>query len=714
MHGLAVTTIEGIGSTKTRLHPVQERIAKAHGSQCGFCTPGIVMSMYSLLRALPKPNMHDLEVALQGNLCRCTGYRPIIEGYRTFTGEQPAQQNGVNGCAMGEKCCKLQNGGVAKEEEEEEEILFDTKEFRPYDPTQEPIFPPELKLTDLYNRESLVFKSKSVTWLRPTNLKELLRLKHQYPDAKIIVGNTEVGVETKFKNLHYPVLIHPIRIPELTEIQLNEKGVRVGASVTLQELQVYLKQLIKTKPEYQTRIFCAIVEILHWFAGKQVRNVACIGGNIMTGSPISDLNPILLASNAELELMSLDGARSVLMDDDFFTGYRKNVVKPNEILLAVNIPFTGKDQYFLAYKQARRRDDDIAIVNHALDVTFDENSRKIKKINIAFGGMAPTTITAKKTKKNLIGLDWNQTTLETAFNSLIEDLPLSPSAPGGMIQYRRSLTLSLFFRAYLAIAQKLQIQIDPREQTAITGFCNQIPKSSQYFQVVPNSQQKHDNVGRPKIHQSAYKQATGEAVYCDDMPSYENELHMALIYSQKPHAKILKIDPKPALNIEGVVGFFSAKDIPKHRNKIGPVFHDDEVFVSEVIVGHGQIIGAIAAETQMIAQKAAKLVKIDYEDLQPVIITIEDAIKHQSYFPGYPKKFENGGDVDEVFKKAPHVVEGNCRMGGQEHFYLETQCVFCVPKKEDDELEVFCSTQHPTEISVSNGANNIKSWRFRL
>lgn len=709
MHGLAVTTVEGIGSTKSRLHPVQERIAKAHGSQCGFCTPGIVMSMYSLLRTLPKPTMHDLEIAFQGNLCRCTGYRPIIEGYRTFTEEWEVLQNGYggnNGCAMGNKCCKLQNGGIGKEDDNN--VLFTKSEFTPYDVTQEPIFPPELKLTDIYNQTSLIFKNKNVTWYRPTCLKELLLLKHHYPDAKIIVGNTEVGVEVKFKNLHYPVLIHPVRIAELNEIGLTEKGVRIGASVTLQELQEYLKWVVATKPKYQTRIFSAIVEILHWFAGKQIRNVAAVGGNIMTGSPISDLNPIFLAANVTLELISeTEGARTVIMNDSFFTAYRKNIVKANEILLAINIPFTTKNQYFFAYKQARRRDDDIAIVNHALDVTFEDGTINIKRINLAFGGMAPITVTARNTKEKLVGLPWTTSTLELAFSLLIDDLPLSPSAPGGMIQYRRSLTLSLFFRAFLAVSEQLQhtftdIQINPRDYSAIKGFSNKIPKSSQYFQLVPNTQEKTDGVGRPKVHVSAYKQATGEAVYCDDMPPLHDQLYMAVVYSQRSHAKIVQIDANDALKMDGVHGFFSAKDIPKSKNKTGPVFNTDEIFASDKVTAQGQIIGVVVADTHLLAQKAAKKVKVIYEDLQPVIVSIEDAIKYGSYMPGYPKKFENG-DVDKVFKEAPHIVEGSCRMGGQEHFYLETQCVFCIPKKEDDEMEVFCSTQHPTEVSVSRG-----------
>jgi xanthine dehydrogenase/oxidase len=289
VHGLAITTVEGIGSTKTRLHPVQERIAKAHGSQCGFCTPGIVMSMYALLRNTPKPNMKDLEVTFQGNLCRCTGYRPIIEGYRTFTDEYS--------CGMGEKCCKRTGNGCGNEVDDK---LFEPSEFAPYDPNQEPIFPAELKLNDQFDRESLKFENeRGVTWFRPTTLKELLEFKNLFPTSKIVVGNTEVGVEVKFKRFDYKYLISPTRVDELNSIELTDKGMRVGSAVTLAGLQNALQKQIDVQSEHETRLYRAVVDMLHWFAGKQIRNVASAGGNIMTGSPISDLIPIFSAAGAE-------------------------------------------------------------------------------------------------------------------------------------------------------------------------------------------------------------------------------------------------------------------------------------------------------------------------------------------------------------------------------------------------------------------------------
>lgn len=686
-HGLAITTVEGIGSTKSKIHPVQERIAKSHGSQCGFCTPGFVMSMYSLLRNSPQPSMKDLEIAFQGNLCRCTGYRPIIEGYRTFTKEYQ--------CAMGEKCCKNQkkNNNI---DENMSDVLFEKNEFMPYDPSQEPIFPPELKLSSQLDEASLIFQSHRVKWLRPTTLSEILDLKSLYPHAKIITGNTEVGIEMKIKNMHYPVLISPVLVYEMTEIYVTNTGIHVGASVTLNDLDEFLKRQLKELPRYQTQIFVAISEMLQWFAGQQIRNVASIGGNLMTSSPISDLNPILLAANSELEVGSSDkGIRFLKMDEKFFTSYRKNTINPDELLIALNIPFTGKHQHFLAYKQAKRREDDIAIVNAAFNVLFNDNTNIVKDIKFAYGGMAPKTIMAKSVSKKLIGLEWNDFLVDEVSNHLRNEIPLAPSAPGGMIQYRRALTMSLFFKAYLEISNRLNQQILPKEMSGSTVMHALEPKSTQLFEIVKNKEYHLSPLGKPQVHLSALKQATGEAVYCDDTPRYENELYMSFVLSTKAHAKIVRINYEHALKESGVHAFFSAKDLQQNQMMIGPVVHDEEVFVSTTVTSQGQIIGAIVADTQAIAIRASRMVQVIYEELSPVIITIEDAIKHHSFITKEPRWMIRG-DVDEAFKNADHIVEGECRMGGQEHFYLETHAAIAMPK-DPDEIEVISSTQHPSE-----------------
>ncbi|XP_015117328.1 xanthine dehydrogenase [Diachasma alloeum] len=703
VHGLSVTTIEGLGTTRTKLHPIQERLAKAHGSQCGFCTPGIIMSMYALLRTTPKPSMHDLEVAFQGNLCRCTGYRPIIEGLRTFTEEWERSQitktldsGQTTACAMGDACCRRQFTSEPTE-------IFNSKEFRPYDPSQEIIFPPRLKLREDLDREFLVIRGKEVTWYRPTSLEVLLTLKKQFPEARIIVGNTEVGVETKFKHLVYPILIQPTQIPELREVTSGPGCVKIGASVTLIEMEEALREIMAASPEYKTRIFSEIISMAHWFAGKQIRNVGAIGGNIMTGSPISDMVPILMAAKARLNLCSLkDGRRQVPLDHTFFTGYRRNVVGSEEVLVSIEIPFTSRWQYFIAYKQAKRRDDDIAIVNMALNVVFKHETDEIMEAHIAYGGVAPTTKLAVKTCEKLVGKHWNSEMVESAYASLIEEFPLPDSVPGGQVLYRRSLTLSLFFKGFIHILQRLQADIPglsplpERLSSAAETFEYKPPRSSQYYQIVKKDQDPKDLIGRPIVHASAFKQATGEAIYCDDIPQFQGELYMALVMSTRAHAKLLKVDASLALGLEGVVKFYSAEDIPEYNNWVGPVIHDEQIFGRNKVTSQGQIIGAIIAGDQATAQKAARLVKIDYEDLEPVIVSIEDAIEAKSFVQGTPKSIRDG-DIDEAFAGADHVLEGEVRIGGQEHFYLETHAILAVPK-ETDEIELYCSTQHPSEI----------------
>uniref|UniRef100_A0A146LZ03 xanthine dehydrogenase n=2 Tax=Lygus hesperus TaxID=30085 RepID=A0A146LZ03_LYGHE len=730
VHGLAVTTVEGIGSvTKGKLHPVQEKIAAAHGSQCGFCTPGIVMSMYTLLRSHSgKPSWEQMMETFQGNLCRCTGYRPILDGYAQFTEKSALENVSINmrndngsafdndliqngACALGKDCCRNGKSKPNNQSLERKETSQGNDDVGPLTdgPCQEIIFPPELAVSRVYDDEELIFNGSRVTWYRPTQLTELLKLKSLFPTAKIVNGNTEIGVEVKFKNCLYPIQIAPSQIKELNELSvvnlqngIVSRCLKVGASVTISRIEDAMKELVKSEPETSTRTFREILKMLKFFAGKQIRNVGTISGNIMTGSPISDLNPILMAFSATVELMSKDaGRRFVSIDQNFWTGYRRNIVRPEEILVAVYIPFSKTDQYFKCYKQSRRREDDIAIVNAAYNITITDG--QIKDLKMSYGGMAPTSKLAIHTSTRLVGLPLDYKTLELGYECLCEEFPLAPDAPGGMVTYRRALLLSLFHKFFLELRELLRYSDETTEcLNGMVPSIDEIPlKSSQYFSIVPDSQQKTDMVGRPVVHQSAFKQATGEAVYCDDLPEFENELRAAYVTSTRAHARIVKIDSTKAEEMEGVVAFVSAKDIPSERNNCGAIVRDEEVFASEKVVCQGQIIGCIVAESLAVAQRAAKLVKIQYEDLEPTIITIEDAIEHNSYHPD-SSAVELRGDVEtafqEIVKNGGRIVEGEVHIGGQEHFYLETQNAVLVPGMEDDELTIYAASQHPSEV----------------
>lgn len=192
---------------------------------------------------------------------------------------------------------------------------------------------------------------------------------------------------------------------------------------------------------------------------------------------------------SRLEVESLDGGRrKVKMGEGFFIGYRRNVIKNDEVFVSFFIQKTTKDQHFLAYKQAKRRNDDIAIVNGAFNVKFVEGSNLIENAQFSFGGMAPTTILAPKTSAAIKGKQWNRNLVEIVNRSLVDEIPLSAEAPGGSILYRRSLTLSLFFKAFLKISQSLEKAfgfklVDDRERSGAEGFHTLTPKSSQLFEV---------------------------------------------------------------------------------------------------------------------------------------------------------------------------------------------------------------------------------------
>lgn len=573
--------------------------------------------------------------------------------------------------------------------------------------SQEPIFPPELQLSDDFDQQFLLIKGDQVTWYRPTNLDQLLALKTQFPYAKLVVGNTEVALEMKFRHCEYPVMINPVMVAETQIIQRNEDCVVLGGAVSIDTFQQVLREEIARRPEEATRIFTSIVEMLHWFAGKQIRNVAAIAGNIMTGSPISDLNPIFLAAGCELELQSQQrGTRRVVMDHTFFTAYRKNIVLEDEVLVSISVPTTEGDEYFAAYKQSRRREDDIAIVNAAFHVTFHPQSSRIAKLKMAFGGMAPTTVMAKGTMEKLIGRCWEEDSfMEDACNYLLQDLPLPPSVPGGMSSFRQSLCLSFFFKFHLKVHSALHERsiLAQGLAPALASGVGNIPrgqlKSTQLFEVVPKDQSNCDPIGRPLTHMAASKQVTGEAIYCDDLPPLNNQLYMTLVFSNRAHAEILSIDSSAALALDGVHGVYTAREIMAGRNRYGPILKDDEVFADGKVTCCGQIVACVVAETQALSQKASRLVKVNYKDLEPVIITIEEAIKAESFYHEHSKRICNG-NVEEAMKEADHVLEGTFQMAGQEHFYLETNAVVVNPKGEDGELEIYCSTQNPTEIQL--------------
>ncbi|CAH2306009.1 aldehyde oxidase-like isoform X1 [Pelobates cultripes] len=690
LHGTAVTTVEGIGSTTTRLHPVQERIAKAHGSQCGFCSPGIVMSIYALLRNHPEPTMDQIYEALGGNLCRCTGYRPIVESCKTFCKE-------VNCCQRQEKCNgPIKNGPV----ENQISTLFNKEEFLPLDPSQELIFPPELTLMAGKNKpQTMVFQGEKIKWIAPITLEELLELKAQYPKAPIVVGNTSIGIQMKQIGVCYPVFIYVGRIADLFLVKYTNEGISVGAACTLSMLNEILYDAVSQLPEEKTKIFRVLLQQLKTLAGQQIRNVASLGGHIISRNANSDLNPVLAAGNASLYLMSKGGSRHIPCNDSYFQSTEKlPVLFPGEVLVSVLIPYSQKWEIVSAFRQSQTKMNSAAIVVSAMRVLFQENTDLIKDCNIFFGGIGESTVCAKKTRQGLIGRHWDEEMLSDACRLVLDEVSLSPAAPGGKVEYKRTLTISFFFKFYLKVLRELPSVNchSPLEISGDGGVTNSHiakPSAKQRYQNVKLNQPLQDTIGRPVMHHSAMLQVSGEAVYCDDMAAVEGELFMALLTSPRAHAKILSIDLTEALNMPGVCDVVTAKDIPD-TNEFRFIDWDDCLFADEKVLCVGDIVCAVLADTPAHAKQAVNKVNIVYENIEPAIITIEDAIRHNSFHT--PDKKIQQGNVDEAFKKVDNIHEGEIHIGGQEHFYMETQSVRVIPSKDNKEMDIYAASQDPS------------------
>ncbi|KAI4143715.1 MAG: hypothetical protein L6R39_004473 [Caloplaca ligustica] len=694
--GKHVITVEGIGNVK-QPHPAQERIARSNGSQCGFCTPGIVMSLYALLRNNGDPSELEVEEAFDGNLCRCTGYRPILDAAQSFSVQKTCAKSTANG---GGGCCQEKSNGAGREascmdgadgDHDKQPIKrFTPPGFIEYNPDTELIFPPALLK---HEYRPLAFGNKRKRWFRPVTMKQLLQIKSVYPSAKVIGGSTETQIEIKFKAMQYSASVYVGDIAELRQYSFKDDHVEIGGNVVLTDLEDICLEALERYGPVRGQPFEAIHKQIRYFAGRQIRNVGTPAGNLATASPISDLNPVFVATNTLLVAKSLDSEIEIPMTD-FFKGYRTTALPPDAIIASLRVPLArAKGEYLRAYKQAKRKDDDIAIVNAALRVALD-SSHKVESVSLVYGGMAPTTVSATEATKYLQGkcLTDNDT-LEGTMNALETDFDLRFGVPGGMATYRKSLALGFFYRFYHEVLSELDTKADTIDDDARWEIERAISTGNKDQAAAQAYEQRV--VGKTNPHLAALKQCTGEAQYTDDIPVQRNELFGTLVLSTKAHAKILKVDTSPALDLPGVHSWVDHHDLPNpDANWWGAPNCDELFFAVDEVFTAGQPIGMILADSAKHAEAGARAVKVHYEDL-PAIFTIEEAITKESYFQHY--RYIKKGDTEKAFREADHVFTGIVRIGGQEHFYLETQACVAIPKPEDGEMEVWSSTQNPTE-----------------
>ncbi|CAF3099719.1 unnamed protein product [Rotaria sp. Silwood2] len=470
----------------------------------------------------------------------------------------------------------------------------------------------------------------SFEWYRPISLNELILLRHTYPghQSTLVFGNTRVEFERRYNKMNNSRLISITYIKELQELKRTKDSLYIGAGVTFSHLK---SKLMQWKDEDS---FCqALLDQMKHFASTQIRNVASIGGNIITAAPDSDINPILEAAGAILELHRADNEKVRQTNlRDFFLGNRRVSIANNEILVAIHIPLkNSSNKYFLrSYKQARRRDDSKGIVSAAFNVELEkidsiDNQWKIVAACFSFGGMASKTISAINTQQQLIGLPWTKQTINQAYELLIKEMSLDKLSSRGQYQYRQTLVQSFLFKFYSYVSTELrQSSID-----SIDSYYHREVSHGQ--QTIPERPVTQKIVGSSLSHQSAYLHTTGEAIYIDDMPSHVNTLYAALVLSTQANARIKHIDIENASQVAGFVSFVNYTDV-QGSNNLANFLSNEEIFVSSIAPCVGAVIGLVVCESEHAAKLASTLVKVEYDSLLPRIFSIDDAIIHQSYF----------------------------------------------------------------------------------
>ncbi|MDQ0319078.1 xanthine dehydrogenase small subunit [Pararhizobium capsulatum DSM 1112] len=406
LDGCHVVTVDALALPTGPLHPVQQAMVDTHASQCGFCTPGFVMSLYGLWMEDPKPSITAIEKALQGNLCRCTGYAAIIRAAEAVSTIGDANRDPLiaERAAITEKLEALRDGSRVVVGEGKDRIIL------------------------------------------PASVNDLSEVFAAEPSARIVAGSTDVGLwVTKFMRDIAPV-VHIGHLDELRAITTDADSITLGAGVSYTESYTVI-----------VRHFPQLAELWDRIGGQQVRNMGTVGGNIANGSPIGDTPPALIALGASVSLRKGRERRRVPLES-FFIDYGKQDRQPGEFVEAVHIPFLNKGEQFAVYKITKRLDEDISAVCGAFRVAFDETGNVAKAV-IAFGGMAGTPKRAANAEAALVGKGWNEASVAAAMEALGADYtPLTDWRASA--DYRLLVAKNLLKRFHLEMQGTEPVRLD--------------------------------------------------------------------------------------------------------------------------------------------------------------------------------------------------------------------------------------------------------------
>lgn len=358
LDGKSVKTVESLKKADGTLHPVQEEMVKCHGSQCGFCTPGIVMSLVNMTQTNTTPSRQEITDALSGNLCRCTGYAPIIDAAA--------------------KACEKKS---ALKIDDSADIALLNEIKRPSTPT--------MSLDGEIIVQPVVRTKKGNEFVSPSTLAEVADYLVKYPTTTLLAGSTEIGLQVNKQFSRPDHIMYLGNVQELRQVGETDKAWRIGAAVSLTHVEALVA---KAYPDF--------AEVLRRFGSPPIRSTATLAGNIANGSPIGDTMPCLLALGATLILRRGDKSRRVLLEN-FYTGMKKNVLEAGEFIEAIELPKPVAGQVFRAHKVSKRFEQDISATCAAISYTL--KAGKLSGVKLAYNGLAPSPCRTPKLEAVLEG-----------------------------------------------------------------------------------------------------------------------------------------------------------------------------------------------------------------------------------------------------------------------------------------------------------------------
>ncbi len=366
LDGKELLTVEGLHGKDGGLHPVQQAMVDQHGSQCGFCTPGFVMSLYALYRTNPDPSRREIDDALAGNLCRCTGYRPIIAAARSMHDESDdwdAQQH------------------------------LDV-------------------LHEVQRQGDLELEVGGRRFFAPQGVAAFAAVYAKYPDATILAGGTDIGLWVTKQHRELETVIYTGRVEELLELHTSDSHLEIGGAVSI---AAAADAIVEQYP--------GLDELFRRFASPPIRNAGTLGGNVANGSPIGDSMPALMVLGASLVLRRGDKERELGLDD-FYHDYQVNDLQPGEFVARIRVPLARAGVRVASHKWSKRFDQDISAVCTAYSLELDGDT--VARFRMACGGMAAIVRHAERCEAAVNGAAWSEATIDKACAALAEDFtPIS-------------------------------------------------------------------------------------------------------------------------------------------------------------------------------------------------------------------------------------------------------------------------------------------------